>query len=122
MTDTESTKPAAVPAAPRSVKTGAALRNYRIAAYVVGTGLLILVFVAMPLKYLADSDTLVTIIGPAHGFLFVVYLAATLVLSTQRRWPTLRMLLVMLAGTIPLLSFIVERRVHNNVVAGTPTW
>lgn len=107
---------------PLDAKTASALRYYRIAAWVVGTGLLILVFVAMPLKYFADSDTLVAIIGPAHGFLFVIYLGTTLILSTHRRWPTLRMLLVMLAGTIPMLSFIVERRVHKSVVSGSPTW
>lgn len=103
-------------------KSSTALRNYRIAAYVVGVGLVILVFLGVPLKYFADSDTLVAIVGPLHGFLYVAYLITVALLGLQRRWPIPRMLLVMIAGTIPLLSFVIERYVHKRVVAGEPTW
>ncbi|MFI5953369.1 DUF3817 domain-containing protein [Cryptosporangium sp. NPDC051539] len=97
-----------------SVKS--ALTRYRIAAYVVGVGLLVLVLVAMPLKYFGDNPTLTETIGPLHGFLYMVYLVVTLDLAVRLRWPVLKILGVMLAGTIPFLSFVVERRVHRQVV------
>ena len=88
-----------------------ALLFYRVLAYVVGVGLLILVLVAMPLKYLADSPTLVAIVGPLHGFLYMVYLVAAVNLAFRARWSPVKTVLVMLAGTVPFVSFVAERKV-----------
>ena len=52
----------------------ASLLFYRVLAYVVGVGLIILVLVGVPLKYLADSPGVVAVVGPMHGFLYMVYL------------------------------------------------
>ena len=90
-----------------------ALTRYRIIAWIVGICLLTLVLVGMPLKYLGDNDTVVAIVGPAHGFLFMVYLVLTFDLARRAGWPFLRMLLVMAAGTIPFLSFWAERKVTH---------
>ncbi len=89
---------------------GARIR-YRIIAWIVGVCLIALVVVGMPLKYLADNDTVVAAVGPAHGFLFMVYLVATFDLSRRAGWSFTRMVLVMLSGTIPFLSFWTERKV-----------
>jgi integral membrane protein len=88
-----------------------ALLFYRVLAYTVGVGLLILVLVAMPLKYFADSPTLVAIVGPLHGFLYMVYLVAAVNLAFRARWSPVKTVLVMLAGTIPFVSFVAERKV-----------
>lgn len=88
-----------------------ALLFYRVLAYVVGVGLLILVLVAMPLKYLADAPTLVAVVGPLHGFLYMVYLVAAVNLAFRARWSPVKTVLVMLAGTIPFVSFVAERKV-----------
>jgi integral membrane protein len=89
----------------------ASLLFYRVLAYTVGVGLIILVLVAVPLKYLADSPTLVAIVGPLHGFLYMVYLVATVNLAFRARWSPVKTVLVMLAGTIPFVSFVAERKV-----------
>ncbi len=94
-----------------------ALLRYRVMAYIVGVMLLVLVFVAMPLKYLGDDPTLVETIGPVHGFLYAVYLLVTLDLALRAKWRWGFTLLVMLAGTIPFLSFVAERRVAHRVAA-----
>jgi integral membrane protein len=95
----------------------AALQRYRVIAWVVGVGLLVLVFVAVPLKYFADTPALVEVVGPIHGFLYVIYLLCSLDLAFRTRWNLLRTLLVMLAGTVPFLSFVAERKVTANVTA-----
>ena len=87
----------------------AALTRYRIIAWIVGVVLLLLVVVGMPLKYLADNAAVVEGVGPAHGFLYVVYLLASFDLGRRARWPLRRLVLVMLAGTVPFLSFYAER-------------
>lgn len=89
----------------------ASLLFYRTLAYVVGVGLIVLVLVAVPLKYLADSPTLVAIVGPLHGFLYMVYLVATVNLAFRARWSPVKTVLVMLAGTVPFVSFVAERKV-----------
>jgi integral membrane protein len=88
-----------------------ALLRYRAMAYVVGVWLIILVLVAVPLKYLADQPKLVEIVGPVHGFLYMVYLVTAVDLAFRARWSPVRTVLVMLAGTIPFLTFYAERRV-----------
>ena len=92
----------------------AALTRYRIIAWTVGVVLLVLVLVAMPIKYIGGNDTLVALVGPIHGFLFMVYVALTFDLGRRARWALGRMVLVMLAGTIPFLSFWAERKVSRS--------
>jgi len=89
----------------------AALKRYRVVAYIVGVLLLVLVGVAMPLKYLADQPTLVAVVGPIHGFVYMVYLVVAFDLAVRAKWTFLRTLAILLAGTIPVMSFVAERKV-----------
>src|SRR3954452_23689429 len=85
--------------------------RYRVMAWVTGVLLLVLVFVAMPLKYFGDDDRLVRVVGVAHGWMYMVYLITALTLAYQARWRLGRTVLVLLAGTIPFASFVAERKV-----------
>jgi integral membrane protein len=89
-------------------------------AYVVGVALIVLVVVGMPLKYLADQPQVVATVGPLHGFLYIVYLVAAFDVGRRGNWPLTRLGLVMLAGTIPFLSFYAERQVTRWVRGTQP--
>ena len=91
----------------------AALMRYRVVSYVVGVLLLVLVGVAMPLKYIADRSTLVEVVGPIHGFVYMVYLVIAFDLSVRAKWTFKRTLLILLAGTVPVMSFVAERKVTS---------
>jgi integral membrane protein len=93
-----------------------ALTRYRTIAWIVGVVLILLVVIGMPLKYLGDNPVVVEAVGPFHGFLYMVYLVLTFDLARRVGWPFGRMLLVMLAGTIPFFSFWAERKVTKNWV------
>ena len=95
-----------------------ALRNYRVAAWVTGVGLLVLVFIAMPLKYFFGEPRPVALVGMMHGFLYMAYIVCTLLLAERGRWKPLDALLILIAGTIPLAGFFAERRVTARVRAG----
>ncbi|MEV4316523.1 DUF3817 domain-containing protein [Actinocrispum sp. NPDC049592] len=95
-----------------------ALSRYRIAAYVVGVGLLCLC-AAMVLNYGFDQPQYSKIVGPVHGFLYVVYLALTVDLGLKARWPMTRTVLILLAGMVPFVSFIAERKVTRELT-GAP--
>ncbi|MEU5961530.1 DUF3817 domain-containing protein [Micromonospora parva] len=92
---------------------GAALTRYRVIAWIVGVALILLVVIGMPMKYAFDNPVVVETVGQAHGFLYMVYLAAAFDLSRRADWPLKRMILVMLAGTVPFVSFYAERRVSG---------
>ena len=89
----------------------AALMRFRVVAYIVGVLLLVLVFVAMPLRYIWDDPTLVKLVGPVHGFAYMVYLVVSFDLAVRAKWTFGRTVLVLLAGTIPVMSFVAERKV-----------
>jgi integral membrane protein len=97
----------------------AALRNFRVAAWVTGIGLLVLAFVAMPLKYVFGEPGLVAVVGPLHGFFYMGYIVCTLILAERCRWKPVHALLVLLAGTVPIASFVAERKVTQQVHAGS---
>lgn len=97
-------------------KIMAAFKRYRIAAYVVGWGLLILC-AAMVLKYAFGIDRAVAIWGPIHGALFVGYVILAFDLAYKDRWSPLGTLWVLVAGTIPFVSFVAERQVERKVLA-----
>lgn len=92
-----------------------ALLRYRIMAYVVGVLLVVLVCVGLPLKYLADIDTVVTWTAIPHGYLYMVLLLTALDLGRRAHWSWARLLLIALAGTVPFLSFVAERSATRDV-------
>ena len=92
-----------------------ALRRYRVFAYVVGVGLIALVFVGMPLRYLADIPEVSQTISPVHGLMYIIYLVLTVDLALKARFSAKRTVAIMLAGTIPFLSFVAERKVSRLV-------
>ncbi|MEU1685810.1 DUF3817 domain-containing protein [Micromonospora sp. NPDC005707] len=100
---------------------GGAFTRYRVIAWIVGVALVVLVLIGMPLKYGFDNPTVVAVVGTAHGWLYMIYLALTFDLSRRADWPLKRMLLVMLAGTVPFVSFYAERRVSHWMAAEQAT-
>ena len=93
------------------------LAAYRAAAVVTGVGLLVLVLVAMPLRYLGDDPTLSTLYSPIHGAIFMVYVVVVVWVAARRGWSPAKALLVILAGAVPFASFVVERRVITQELA-----
>lgn len=96
--------------------TGALFR-YRVMAYAVGVGLLILVLVGVPLQYAAGRPAVVQVVGPIHGFLYIVYLAAAADLARRGRWTLWQLAATILAGLVPFLAFVVERATTRRVRA-----
>ncbi|MGL5817531.1 MAG: DUF3817 domain-containing protein [Phycicoccus sp.] len=95
------------------------LRFFEIMAFVVGVGLLVLV-VEVVLTYgvgLEGRDNPLWWWPQPHGFVYMVYLVAVALLGFRVGWSLTRMVLVMLAGCVPFLSFWVERRVARDLHA-----
>ena len=97
---------------------GPVVLAYRIMAYVTGTMLMVLVFVGIPLQLFAHFDVIAKVVGTIHGVLYIVYLvvAFTMTLLVRIRTASLTTLIVLLAGTIPILTFVVERWISRRYI------
>jgi integral membrane protein len=94
-----------------------ALLRYRVMAYIVGTGLIILVFVGLPLQWWAHNKDVVEVVGPLHGFLYIVYLFFALDLWRRARWSLVRIVAMVAAGFLPGLAFYMERQMTRRFTA-----
>jgi integral membrane protein len=87
-----------------------ALRAYRAIALLVGVLLIVLVCIGVPLKYAGDHPGVAKWVGIVHGMLFYpLFLVITFWLGVRARIPMLRVLVAMVLGTVPFLSFASER-------------
>jgi integral membrane protein len=91
--------------------------RYRIMAWVVGTLLVVLVCIGLPLKYLYGNPTVVTWTAIPHGYLYMILLITVVDLGLRAKWSWQRMILIALAGTVPFLSFVAERSATKNIRA-----
>jgi integral membrane protein len=98
------------------------LRRYRVMATIVGVGLAVLCFVGLPLQYAAGIPQIDGIVGPIHGFFYIVYLVTALDLARRCRFSLPDLLMMVGAGLVPLMAFVVERRVTRSVRAGVRPW
>jgi integral membrane protein len=94
-----------------------ALARFRVMAYVVGVGLLALCF-ALVMNRFFDEPQYSAVIGPVHGFLYIVYLLMIVDLALKARWSLKGTILVMLSGVVPVGSFFAERAVTHRVQKG----
>jgi integral membrane protein len=93
------------------------LLRYRVLAYTTGVALLCLT-TAFILKYAFDSPGMMSWAGVTHGVFYMVYLVLAVDLALKARWSIKGTIFVLLAGTIPFLSFVAERAVTHRVAAG----
>ena len=92
-----------------------ALVRYRVMAFIVGVGLVLLVFVGMPLQFAAHQKVVVEVVGTLHGYLYLLYLVMAADLARRARWRLGRIVAVVAAGFVPFLAFVVEHRVYRQM-------
>jgi integral membrane protein len=97
----------------------AAVLRYRVMAYVTGVVLMVLCFVGIPLQVFAHDDAVVNYVGTTHGILYIIYLITAYLLSRQLKMKlgSPQTVILLLAGTIPVLTFVVERWVSRTYIA-----
>jgi integral membrane protein len=86
----------------------AAALRYRVMAYLTGVVLMVLVFVGIPLQ-IAGHPAVANNVGVVHGILYIIYIAVAYLLARKLHMATKPTVLLLLAGTIPVLTFVVER-------------
>lgn len=80
-----------------------------------GISYLVLLFIAMPLKYFADLPIFVQIFGMAHGILFVLFVFMLLVVWVRHGWSFIRVLGAFVASLLPFGTFVLDARLRKEL-------
>ena len=83
---------------------------FRIISFLEGVSYLLLLFVAVPIKYFQGDVSYVKMLGMPHGVLFMLYLVLAVVLKKEMRWNMKTLGIVSLASIIPFGTFYVDKK------------
>lgn len=86
------------------------IKQFRLIGTLEGASFLILLLIAMPLKYWAGIPEMVKVVGWAHGVLFVLYLIAVARARFVLKWSVTQVFFALLASVIPFGPFIIDRQ------------
>ena len=78
-----------------------------------GLSFLVLLFLAMPAKYLLGAPMAVKVVGWAHGVLFVLFCFVLLWAMLAARWPVTRAALIFTGGLVPFGPFLLHGRMRE---------
>lgn len=87
------------------------LGRLRVTGLLEGLSFIILLAIAMPLKYLAGMPEMVRIVGMAHGVLFVAYIMLTLLAKYQYPWSWKKVGLLWVASVVPFGTFYADYKI-----------
>ncbi len=98
------------------------LRALRIIGLIEGTSFLVLLLIAMPLKRIWGYPEAVTIMGAAHGGLFLLYLSLGFFVGVTHKWPINRIATMVIAATIPLGTFVFDGSLRREEAVKSDTY
>lgn len=87
----------------------------RVIAFIEGISFLVLLCVAMPLKYFAGLPEAVKTVGWIHGLLFVLYLISVAEVSIKHRWSWAQIFGAFVASLVPFGTFALDTRLRREV-------
>lgn len=84
------------------------IRNFRIITFVEGVSFLVLLFIAMPMKYIGGNPLPVKYIGMTHGMLFILFIGLLYFASSEHKWSWKFNIVAVLSSLIPFGTFILD--------------
>lgn len=86
------------------------IRIFKWISIMEGISFLLLLFIAMPLKYIWDQPQMVEIVGMLHGILFVAYILGAFYLYKPMEWKFKTLLIICVSSVLPFGPFYVEKK------------
>jgi integral membrane protein len=93
------------------------IKRFRMTALAEGSSFLVLLFVAMPMKYGMGMPKVVTVVGTIHGILFLAYVAQLAKLRTTLQWNNKFSFYAFLASLLPFGPFVFDKQLREKEVA-----
>lgn len=91
----------------------ATLKRFRIISLIEGISMIVLLFIAMPLKYGFDMPLMVKYVGWIHGILFMLYILVLIPTSRTLKWSFLKTLIGLAASVLPFGPFLFDRKLKK---------
>jgi len=86
------------------------LQSLRLIALLEGISYLVLLFIAMPVRFFYENEIIVPIVGKAHGMLFIAYCILLLIVFIQKKWKFTKGLGAFIASFIPFGTFYADKK------------
>ncbi len=87
----------------------AAVLRYRVMAYITGVLIIVVIFAGIPLQLAAHNKFIADDVATVHGYLYIIYVIFAYLLSRKLKMRMGPTIVLLLAGTIPIMTFVVER-------------
>jgi integral membrane protein len=94
------------------------IRNLRVIGILEGISFLVLLCIAMPLKYFMDMPLAVKYVGWAHGVLFILYIPAVFLARKAMQWNFFQVLVALAASLVPFGTFVLDRQLNKREKLG----
>lgn len=85
-------------------------------SFAEGTSLLILLFVAMPIKYLLGNPEVVKIVGMIHGILFIFLVLVIFSVARSERWSKSLLAFALISSSVPFGMIALDRKLHARAI------
>ena len=86
------------------------IKLFRLVAFLEGVSYVLLLFIAVPIKYLLNDPTYVKLLGMPHGILFVGYIILSVVGKNKFNWSYFEFFIISAASLVPFGTFYVDRK------------
>lgn len=87
---------------------------FRITAVLEGLSYILLLFIAVPFKYLQDDPQFVKMLGMPHGLFFMAYIVLAVMLGAELKWPNKTLFIALVAAIIPFGTFYINKKYLRN--------
>ena len=83
---------------------------YRLTAFLEGVSYILLLFIAVPIKYLINEALFVKILGMPHGILFILYILFSIIAKIKYNWNFRKFLVISIASLVPFGTFYIDKK------------
>ena len=89
------------------------IKTFRFVGLLEGISFLLLLFIAMPVKYMLGNPILVKYVGMGHGVLFVAFLAVLFIVCEKQKWSIKMFILGLVASILPFGPFVFDKKLKK---------
>ena len=83
---------------------------FRIIALLEGVSYIILLFIAVPIKYLLHDEFYVKMLGMPHGILFIMYILLAFKIKNRMNWNLNQFIIIIISSLLPFGTFYVDSK------------
>ena len=86
------------------------IKIFRLTAFLEGVSYILLLFIAVPIKYLLNEALYVKILGMPHGILFILYILFSIIAKIKYNWNFRKFLVISIASLVPFGTFYIDKK------------